>query len=370
MAAMQTSICSPSRDSPDAPEPTIHFDECGATGPNLLDSTQRTFAYAGVQITESEASELIERLCKEFNLDKVKNGAPVSFSWRYLNGKDGEETPVIRVLLEAISGRSKVVIYDKIYFAANALVLFVLAPVMRQNLHELLKAGFIHWLTLEIATEFRAKDHATSELLKGFLDYRRGQHYLRGKIFTPAAVSARRVSIELLLNVIRDLGPELSTFFRIHGATPEDKWQLDPSASSLLRVLSAWGQHLPEFHAVCDRSNPLIANSEFLEWVRVRGGVRFEEFKNISPAPFRLARAIELGISKERRGLQIADFVAGACVYAWDSDDEKARLIKAHVTHASAAPWVRQHQNASALLQQQFEQTLLNIRIETALRQA
>lgn len=117
------------------------------------------------------------------------------------------------------------------------------------------------------------------------------------------------------------------------------KWALDLTNSALFTLLANWGSIYPSITAICDMSKPLQQNQGIFNAMVGREGEQL--FSDLigekHPITFNLAEPLIFADSKITHGVQIADAVAAAAVYAFsDTQDEYAkkwRPIIASVGH-------------------------------------
>ena len=107
------------------------------------------------------------------------------------------------------------------------------------------------------------------------------------------------------------------------------KWVLDLTDTALVSLLAQWGQEYDELTAYCDNSKPLDANQELFNGMV---GNTKKHFSYIAgekiPITFNLAEPIKLVDSKHVYGVQLADAVAAAFVYACDSENQDEYALK------------------------------------------
>jgi hypothetical protein len=99
----------------------IACDESGYSGTNLLDTSSPVMAHASVDLSDSEAAELIAvlRSRSRFSLSELKSG-------QFLRGRDKDS---LEWFLSALTGRAHVHLVDKEYFLVSRIVdLFLAEP--------------------------------------------------------------------------------------------------------------------------------------------------------------------------------------------------------------------------------------------------
>jgi hypothetical protein len=151
-----------------------------------------------------------------------------------------------------------------------------------------------------------------------------------------------------LINMIRefavfrvnDIRDELDSL----AGTSNEKWILDLTNTALFTLLADWGEQYDEVTAICDPSKPLSSQNTIFNCMIGRKDRIYSEFTGEShPITFNLSGPILFADSRVTHGIQIADAVAAAAVYAFsgekDGCTEKWReIISKVINHGSVYP--------------------------------
>jgi len=107
------------------------------------------------------------------------------------------------------------------------------------------------------------------------------------------------------------------------------KWVLDLTNTSLFSLLAEWGQKFDTLTAFCDQSKPLSEDQTIFDAMINREDKKFSFLGGEkAPITFNLTEPINLVDSKNIHGVQLADAVAAAFVYACDRDNQDKYALK------------------------------------------
>ena len=107
------------------------------------------------------------------------------------------------------------------------------------------------------------------------------------------------------------------------------KWVLDLTNTALFGFLAQWGQEYDSLTAFCDKSKPLSEDQTIFDVMINREDKKFSMLGGKrSPITFNLSEPINLVDSTDIHGVQLADAVAAAFVYACDPKNQDEYAIK------------------------------------------
>ncbi len=122
------------------------------------------------------------------------------------------------------------------------------------------------------------------------------------------------------------------------------KWILDLTDAALFALLAHWGKEHNQITAICDFSKPLQHNQEIFNVMINRKDRKFSTMNGERhPITFNLSGAIQFVDSKEVHGVQLADAIAAATVYAARSGENNhaqkwQKLLPSFAAYGSVMP--------------------------------
>lgn len=103
--------------------------------------------------------------------------------------------------------------------------------------------------------------------------------------------------------------------------TKTGKWVLELTSTSLVSLLSDWGQQFYELEVFCDQSKPLQEQPEFFNaMIGNTTQISINTGEQIHPLSFNLKQPIKFINSKQYPGIQIADIFAGATKFVFQEN--------------------------------------------------
>ncbi len=289
----------------------IYFDESGFTGNNLLNQTQTSFSYASVASNDEEAREFVEYLIAKYNIQsgELKGNKLL----KYNKGRKA-----ISEIFKKFEGKIKISLSDKKYALAGKFFEYIFEPCFSEINSIFYNIDFHRFIATVLYVEFVARGAGAEDIFCEFERIMRNTEQVElDNLFSssvdtnnsPILIQIREFAIHQKDNIKNELE-----------ALPGDgagKWILDLTDTALFTLLANWGQEYQELVAVCDNSKPLEHNTELYNSMVGREDMHFSHIGNEKhPITFNLAEPLKLVDSKECHGIQLADALAAASVYA------------------------------------------------------
>ncbi len=260
----------------------IACDESGFSGTNLLDPTSPVLVHASVDLTVPEAHDVVAVLRSGFD------GPPEHRSSRLLRPQHG---PLLAWFLDALAGRTEVVVVDKRDFvAARVLELFTQEPSYAAGT----RLGADH------ADGVRALRHRTA-LLTAFVDLVRTT---RRRPVDGAAVAAFLATVPADEPALRVLGRAHveHVVARLVDGDPAYPPPLEPLVPALAETVLRWSGGTRSVAVVHDEQSALTPSRV------ARLGTFLADA--VAPAPPPLRSFVQVDSRSDPR-VQVADLVAG-----------------------------------------------------------
>ena len=297
----------------------IYFDESGYTGNNLLHESQEFFAYASVASNDEESREFVARAIKDY---RVQSGELKGSSLlRYNNGRK-----LVDSVIEHFEGKMKVSISSKKYALACKFFEYIFEPCLAHSNSIFYGIGFHEFIANVLYLDFRCSGANAEEIFARFEDYMRrlavdGEHSIFPTSSNDNGAGVLRQIVEFAQLNRAAITEEIEGL----KGTGTGKWILDLSNTCLFTLLANWGTEFPTLTAVCDHSKSLLDQQDVFNAMIGREGeqVFSEAFNKRHPITFNLSGPIQFVDSKQTHGVQIADVVAAAFVYALSKGDDR-----------------------------------------------
>ncbi len=307
----------------------LYFDESGYTGNNLLDNTQPTFCYLGVDCsTELENAFLSLKTKYQYSNSEVKGTNVVKH-------KAGQK--LLKELWPLCAEKTKFFLADKKYALAAKMFEYVYEPVFADHNVIIYNSGFHIFFTNFLYWNYFTKSNRSAESI--FANF---QKFIKGK-----------KQIDFVDSIKPEPLPDnpLYPFFKfcqmyrnkiasdITFSESFDTWILDITDTGLFSLLAAFeGDGTESLQVVCDDSKPITAFKDFLDVEvgdtrKLYAGVREHKLR----INFNLANKIEMKSSKTCISLQIADFLAASVVYAFNKSDDFSKDISKFASNSMVA---------------------------------
>lgn len=305
----------------------VYFDESGNTGPDLLHVAQPIFALASVNLSDSEAREMVEPL--------IDDTGELKFS---TIRRDPTRRKQLLTVLNSESLRpstARVSVFHKPYMTVAKLVDLLMEPgFYRRGLAEQWRTdgSTLRWpATLyEIAPEQLGE--IWDRLLEAFIRaVRKGSADNASEVadlIDRALATEPDARIEFPLTVMRDEVTEaLSIYYDSGGRPRKDPVDpLDPAVTGLIEHLDHWGQAVGPFIARHDAASALERSLPYIEALCDPTIEPYEVTGSDGVAKFPLqARRIEFVDSQAFPQIQLADLLAGACTFQQGAAEPSGR---------------------------------------------
>jgi len=290
----------------------IYFDESGFTGNNLLHERQNYFAYASVATNPEEAEILVRKIIKDYRVQgsELKGKNLVKFN----KGRHA-----IDEILSHFEGRVKISISDKKYALAGKFFEYIFEPAIAEISSVFYEMNFHLFIANILYVEFVARGAGADQIFTEFEDLMRDMNEERLVSLFSSSVHLENSPIltqirEFAINRRDDIKAELDS---LRGASA-GKWILDLTDSALANLLAHWGLMYEEITAVCDESKPLMESQDIFNLMigRKEENIFVDTPSGRQPITFNLSGPIVFANSKIEHGIQIADTLAAAAVFA------------------------------------------------------
>ena len=284
----------------------VACDECGHTGPDLLQKEQRYFAYASVAISDTEAFAIIQELRELYSVQM-----PELKGQALMGSARGRQ--LIIALLRQIEDRYVVNVYDKLLALCCWFFEYIYEPVYQDN-PELLYRKNLHrfvamytWLWM-IDNESQARQ--TIEQFQAYMRSRDPSEapFLFDNPLPPMTGNGPEHPFESIIRFAygyRDI--IIADNARIDKELPaEGIWTLDLSTPSLWSHLNHWGSRGKLLSVRCDESKPLRDSIHHLSGDENDPGIlRARQFHSPEQLGWQLLEPIAFGDSRDHPAIPI-----------------------------------------------------------------
>jgi hypothetical protein len=290
----------------------IYCDESGFTGNNLLDEATPFFAYATVAISHEEANEFVEKVIKDYRVQT--NELKFQKLIKYSRGKQA-----ITHILKTFGSRAKVVVNDKKFNLACKFYEYVFEPTISSNISIFYNLNFHNFISHLLYIHFKGKSEYAEEIFEDFYNLMKakndeGLSYLFSSLDLPNISPALDTVRTFCIHQKDVINAELDSL----KGTSVGKWILDLTQSSLVSLLSEWGQEYYQLRVFCDASKPIQEQPEIYQVMVNQEKKMYMELNGEQHAiTFNLAALPQLVNSQSHPGIQIADIIAGACTFVF-----------------------------------------------------
>jgi len=302
----------------------LYFDESGFTGENLLSDEQKTFSYASVNITSSEAEALVARIIAKY---KIQNGELKAVK---LIRRDRGRQAILEIL-EEIQDKIKISIHDKKFALAAYFFEYVFEPVLAKKNSIFYQHDFHKYISNVLYISLIANDELTNKLMIIF-----------EKLMRKKELDHLDEIISLLEENQKDsealeFFKKMAIFIDAHKEVISDaikdlpSWTIDLSLTSLHALFIEWGLTGGEIIAYCDNSKPIDEKRDWFKPMIGRQDIVYSPFDLGTgyriPLTYNL-KEINMVDSKEYAGVQLADIVATASTYSIQMNQEVDDFIE------------------------------------------
>lgn len=289
----------------------IFFDESGFTGNNLLQSHQMHFAYGSVATDDAEAKEFVSGLIKKYGIQngELKGSQLVKFN---------KGRKAIDEIFGHFEGRIKISISDKKFALACKFFEYIFEPCISDINSVFYGIGFHKFIANMLYVEFLARGAGAEQIFEEFEDLMRSRK--EEGLDTIFSASTHPENSPILIQ-IREFAQSRAEDIRSELASLTDdgigKWILDLTNTALFSLLANWGLEFDQVTAICDNSKPLQHQQSMFDAMINRKDRHFSSaFGQEHPITFNLSGPLEFADSKITHGIQLADAVSAAAVYA------------------------------------------------------
>jgi Protein of unknown function (DUF3800) len=288
----------------------IYCDESGFTGNNLLDEATPFFAYATVAVSHEEAKEFVEGVIKDY---RVQSGE-LKFQRliRYSRGREA-----ITHVLSKFSHRSKVTINHKKFNLACKFYEYIFEPTIASKNSIFYNLNFHRFISNLLYLHFEQKHEYAEKIFEDFYNLMKikdsdGLLYLFNSTTLPSISPALDIVRTFCIHQQDVVNEELESL----KGTDVGKWILDLTQSSLVSLLSEWGEEYDQLRVFCDASKPLQEQTEIYQaMVNKEEKISMELAGEEHAITFNLADVPQLVNSQSHPGIQIADILAGTFTF-------------------------------------------------------
>lgn len=268
---------------------TLHFDESGFTGNNLLHKEQRIFCYASLECPHNEAKSFVEHIIKKFQIQngEIKGG-------KLLKGVRGKRA--VDEIIQNFKGRFKVSISDKTYALAGKFFEYIFEPAISSVNSTFYNINFHRFISNILHVELSARGAMAEEIFEDFEKLMRTGDFEGLKALF---ATSKDEEVSPVLEQICDFAihNKESIIRELDGYVGEGagKWVLDLTNTALFGLLAQWGQEYDQLTAYCDQSKPLSEGQEIFNAMINREDKKFSHIAGIdSPITFNLKEPIKL----------------------------------------------------------------------------
>ncbi len=305
----------------------IYCDESGFTGNNLSDSKDTWFSYASVAVNHHDAEAFVKHIIKKYKIqsNELKFGKLK---------KTNKGQKVISEVLNKFNKQAKLIIYHKKYNVACKLFEYIFEPVLAANNSILYRLKFNQYVANLLYCFLQCNSKPTEYLFNSFEEMMRTKDFAKLESFFNILLEHQEIEetlqdIQEVLDLIKQfcishkniISEELSSL----EDTKTGKWVLELTSTSLVSLLSDWGQQFYELEVFCDQSKPLQEKPEFFNaMIGNTTQISINTGEQIHPLSFNLKQPIKFINSKQYPGIQIADIFAGATKFIFQENNAMA----------------------------------------------
>lgn len=289
----------------------IYFDESGFTGNNLLHPHQRYFAYGSIATDDFEAKEFVAALIMKYGIQggELKGSRLVQFN---------KGRKAIDEIFNHFEGRIKLSVSEKKYALACKFFEYIFEPCISEINSLFYGIGFHKFIANMLYVEFLARGAGAEQIFGDFESLMRSRNT---EGLEAVFSSSTHPENSPILIQIREFAQYRAEDIRAELASLGDdgvgKWVLDLTNSALFTLLTNWGLEFEQVTAICDHSKPLQHEQSLFNVMIDRQDRQFSAaFGKEHPITFNLSGPIQFADSKTTHGIQLADAISAAAVYA------------------------------------------------------
>lgn len=289
----------------------IYFDESGFTGNNLLHPHQKYFAYGSVATDDTEAQEFVTALIKKYGIQggELKGSRLVQFN---------KGRKAVDEIFTHFEGRIKLSVSEKKFALACKFFEYIFEPCISDINSLFYGVGFHKFIANMLYVEFLARGAGAEQIFEEFENLMRSRNADGLEAIFSSSTHPENSPIliqirEFAQHRAEDICDELASL----SDEGVGKWILDLTNSALFTLLANWGLEFEQMTAICDHSKPLQHEQSLFNVMIDRQDRQFSTaFGKEHPITFNLSGSIQFSDSKTTHGIQLADAVSAAAVYA------------------------------------------------------
>lgn len=288
----------------------VFCDESGYTGTRLLDPEQRVFSFSAVAVPDEEAWGILVDARKRHGL----------------LGQELKSTTLLKLpagrafvlhVLEAIAGRYRFVIFDKLLGVCTKLFEYIYEPVFKEDPSLLYQKNLHRFVGMYCYVFFVSGDPVAERAVREFEAFMRTlDPDLAPSLFDPAQSLDPENPFEMVRRFAQGYRDRIlsDNLEGLPAMSDGGRWTLDLGIAGLWSLLSFFGASGAPLKVICDASRPLEAAAGKLTNEQIASIAEFTEgrFHNGEKLGWRLAQPIGFADSRDHPALQLADIVAGA----------------------------------------------------------
>ncbi len=228
-------------------------------------------------------------------------------------------------ILAHFEGRVKISISDKKYALAGKFFEYIFEPSLSSISSLFYGINFHLFIANILYVEFIARGAGAEDIFNEFESLMREMDESKLAGLFSSSVHRENSPIltqirEFAIHQIDDIRGELDS---LRGGVT-GKWILDLTDSALVTLLANWGLMYDEITAICDESKPLMEKTNIFDGMIGRKGETLfvETPHGKQPITFNLSGPIKFASSTVEHGIQIADTLAAAAVFAVSNSDD------------------------------------------------
>jgi hypothetical protein len=296
----------------------IYFDESGFTGNNLLNKNQTMFSYGSVATCDDEARDFVEYLIKKYG---VQNG---ELKGRQLI-KYNKGRKAISEIFDRFQGRIKVSLSNKKYALSGKFFEYIFEPCFSENNSLFYDINFHRFVANILYFEFIARGAGAEEIFLEFENLMRNSD--QADLDSLFSTTVHHENSPIMVQIREFALSQKEAIKRELDSLPGDgigKWILDLTDTALFSLLANWGLEYEQVTAICDDAKPLQHDQQLYNAMINRENKHFSHMEGEKhPITFNLSGPIQLVDSKTYHGVQLADAIAAASVYAVSEVSDK-----------------------------------------------
>jgi hypothetical protein len=323
---------------------TIYLDEAGFSGNHLSDPESPYFVFASVKMSPDQAGAIVDRVIRDF---RIQGGE--------LKGKNLTKTPNGRKAVERVLATclpfSKVVVFEKQFSLACKLFEYVFEPVISDasslfydiGFHKVLanllyvemiasRGGHPKSVMLDFEKMMRTKDSSGLKSLFGG-----GDTETQGKAVNG---DRQRLADQIVRFALAHRQVILDELRNIQQCGAPGDWVLDLSDTAVNALLCHWGELSESLDVFCDKSKPLQASPSLFDAMVGRTDKVYVELNGKRCLlTYNMARPLQFVDSRQQTGVQLADVLASALLYA----------MRNRASDSTCMKWLQMYDSAGAI---------------------